>query len=152
MRILQHKSWKRNKIDLLTGTSFLKLTPVGLVTVTVFATVVVVEVVTIVLTCPARGAFVGTWAWAWAWARAILPGVVIEPCIFTGGSLDCCPYSIYYRDKERKTHEKNSQKKIFFNYTPLISERLEVIRVLFWFIYPPYSLNHSPKYIIFMCI
>lgn len=36
--------------DLLTGTSFLKLTPVGLVTVTVLATVVVVEVVTIVLT------------------------------------------------------------------------------------------------------
>lgn len=62
MHILQYKSWKRKKIDLLTGTSFLKLTPVGLVTVTVFATVVVVEVVTIVLTCPARGAFVGTWA------------------------------------------------------------------------------------------
>lgn len=36
--------------DQLTGTSFLKLTPVGLVTVTVLATVVVVEVVTIVLT------------------------------------------------------------------------------------------------------
>ena len=51
MYILQHnKSWKRKKVDLLTGTSFLKLTPVGLVTVTVLATVVVVEVVTIVLT------------------------------------------------------------------------------------------------------
>lgn len=49
---------------MLTGTSFLKLTPVGRVIVMVFATVVVVEVVTIVLTWPARGAFAGTWAWA----------------------------------------------------------------------------------------
>lgn len=91
-----HLQWGLWSHRMLTGTSFLKLTPVGRVIVMVFATVVVVEVVTIVLTWPARGAFAGTWAWAWAWASAILPGVVIEPCIFTGGSLDCCPYSMYY--------------------------------------------------------
>lgn len=46
--IIMYRAGKEK--DLLTGTSFLKLTPVGLVTVTVLATVVVVEVVTIVLT------------------------------------------------------------------------------------------------------
>lgn len=48
--ITTYQIQQRKKTDLLTGTSFLKLTPVGLVTVTVLATVVVVEVVTIVLT------------------------------------------------------------------------------------------------------
>lgn len=58
------------------------------------AVVVVVAVVTRVLACPGWGAL-GAWDWAWAWARARLPGVVMEPCIFTGGSRDCWPYSIY---------------------------------------------------------
>lgn len=80
---------------LLTGTSFLKLTAVGLVMVVVLAAVVVVvAVVTRVLACPGWGAL-GACDWAWACASARLPGVVMEPCIFTGGSRDCWPYSIY---------------------------------------------------------
>lgn len=84
---------------LLTGISFLKPTAVGLVIVEVLATVVVVVVVvTRVLAWPGWGGL-GGWDWACAWASARLPGVVIEPCIFTGGSRDCWPYSIYCAHK-----------------------------------------------------
>lgn len=85
----------------LTGTSFLKLLGVGLVMVGVLTVVVVVVVVvTKVLGWPGGGALgpPGCCAWACTWARARLPGVVMEPCIFTGGSRDCCPYSIYWTD------------------------------------------------------
>lgn len=65
--ILQHLTTNTTKkVDLLTGTSFLKLTPVGLVTVTVLATVVVVGGGYHSANLASRGAFAGTWAWAWA--------------------------------------------------------------------------------------
>lgn len=76
----------------LTGTSFLKVLGVGLVMVVVLAVVVVVVVVvTRVLGWPGWGALgpPGCWDWACTCASARLPGVVMEPCIFTGGSLDC---------------------------------------------------------------
>lgn len=97
----------------LTGTSFLKLTPVGLVMVTVLAEVVAVDVVTVlVLTGPGRGALAGAWACAWAWAceSAILPGVVIDPCILTGGSRDCWPYSMYWRERKHRLVMQNKEK------------------------------------------
>ena len=71
---------------------------VGLAIVVVLATVVVaVVVVTSVLACPGCGALgtPGCCDCAWTWASARLPGVVMDPCIFTGGSRDCWPYSIY---------------------------------------------------------
>lgn len=76
----------------LTGTSFLKLLGVGLVMVVVLAVVVVVVVVvTRVLGGPGWGALgtPGCCDWACTCASARLPGVVMEPCILTGGSLDC---------------------------------------------------------------
>lgn len=94
----------------LTGTSFLKLV-VGLVMVVVLAAVVVVVVVvTRVLGCPGCGALgppgCCDWAWAWTCASAKLPGVVMEPCIFTGGSRDCWPYSIYCTHRILKGTER----------------------------------------------
>lgn len=94
----------------LTGTSFLKLV-VGLVMVVVLAAVVVVVVVvTRVLGCPGCGALgppgCCDWAWAWTCASAKLPGVVMEPCIFTGGSRDCWPYSIYCTHRIFKRTER----------------------------------------------
>lgn len=94
----------------LTGTSFLKLVAVGLAIVDVLEAVVVgVVVVTRVLGWPGCGALrpAGCCDCAWACTRARLPGVVMDPCIFTGGSRDCCPYSIYcthriFEDAERQ--------------------------------------------------
>lgn len=97
----------------LTGTSFLKLLGVGLAMVLVLVTVVaVVVVVTRVLGCPSCGALrpAGCCDWEWAWpcacANAKLPGVVMEPCIFTGGSRDCWPYSIYCTHRIFKCAER----------------------------------------------
>jgi len=68
---------------------------VGLAIVVVLATVVVVvAVVTSVLAWPGCGAL-GTPDCACTWDSTRLPGVVMDPCIFTGGSRDCWPYSIY---------------------------------------------------------